>query len=474
MLTSPRAEAGPAAETDPVADADLPDSLFSSIDFSGGALVAISGGSDSTALLLLLKRFLDRNAPSARLLAVTVDHNLRSGSAAEAQAVGRLCAERGIAHLTVAWTGPKPSSGVSVAAREARYRLLARAACDAGIGIVLAGHTADDQAETVLMRQARLAADARTGARGLAGMAPATLYDWKTWIVRPLLGTRRAALRDFLRGEGTGWADDPTNLDPAYERPRIRALIDGRGFAQAIALAGREAAARETASLGAAALVRAFASQPAAGLVRLDPAFAKGDESAAIVALRVLLATMGGVSFPPDEARAAALLARFGGTPFRATLSRAVVDVRRAGIFLYRELRDLPAAAPAFDGMVWDGRRRIRLPDSFTASIVAPAGSSAQSSGLSGQNDVPASLFRAAHAAEPVFSGNSAEQGSSSGHLRHGLISPVVAPFARFLPGFDLALAAAVAALVGAPPLPASPLMDRQADQGADPQGIKA
>src|SRR5690606_23697930 len=125
--------------------------------------------------------------------------------------------------------------------------------------------------------------------------------------------------------------------------------------------------------------------------------FAKADENAAIVALRVLLATMGGVTFVPNKARTAALLARLGSAPFRATLSRVVVDARRTGIFLYRELRDLPLAAPAISGMVWDGRRRIGLPDSFTATTIAPAGFSALPNALAGQPGVSASLFRAAH-----------------------------------------------------------------------------
>lgn len=447
---------------------DLSD--FSTIDFSNGAVAAVSGGSDSTALLLLLKAHLDRSAPTARLLAVTIDHGLRPEAAAEAHAVAKLCAERGIMHRTLNWSGAKPSTGLPAAAREARYRLLAEAAQALGIGVIVTGHTADDQAETVLMRAARNDGHepGETAGRGLAGMAPATLYDWRIWIARPLLGVRRAALRAFLRREHVGWADDPTNTDAHFERPRIRSVLgedrSGQRFAEAIGLARRAAAEREQLGRRAAGLIGEFASRPAKGLIRLDPGLVKADDAdAAVYALRVLLAATGGVALLPDQARSEALLEQMRAGPLCATLSRTVVDSRRTGIFLYRESRDLPPAAPLAVGL-WDGRRRVTEAEAITlgdrsgALLIAPLGAAAAAKAIAG-NGAPPSLVRAALAAEPALwrGGECLGFAGDATTVPANALSPAVTPFARFLPCFDLALAGAIAELTGAPPVPALP-----------------
>ncbi|WP_292496799.1 tRNA lysidine(34) synthetase TilS [Mesorhizobium sp.] len=459
----------------PDTEANLSDRLFSDLDFSTGAVAAVSGGSDSTALLLLLKDHLDQTASAARLLAVTVDHGLRPDSAAEARQVARFCAERGIAHRTLAWRSEKPATGLPAAAREARYRLLAEAADAEGIKLILTGHTADDQAETVLMRQAR-----DDDGRGLAGMAPATLHDWRTWIVRPLLGTRRAALRDLLRHRDIGWIEDPTNVDVRFERPRMRAaLAQGEGKRRiAEALARSAQAARERRDIGrrAAKLIAASASRPVPGLIRLDHDFpAHGDSQAVIYATRILLATVGGMSFLADEARCAGLLSRLRLRSVRlcATLSRTVVDARRTGIFLHRESRNLPAPAPPVDNQLWDNRRRVALDRRITLKdqpgdlVIAPLGS-ALARRAPPIEDIPPSLSRAALAAEPSLWSGGEQLDSAGGNAGPQSVSivPAVAPFARFLPSFDLEPAAAVAALVGAPPVPAPPFRGHVGGRG--------
>lgn len=447
----------------PGTEPDLSDRLFGNFDFSRGAVAAVSGGSDSTALLLLLKDYIDRNVPAARLLAVTVDHDLRAGSAAEAQTVAALCAERGIAHRTLVWSGDKPASGLPAAAREARYRLLAKTAEDEGLGLIATGHTADDQAETVLMREGRGRGSGSEDERGLAGMAPATLHDWRTWIARPLLGIRRATLREMLLRRNVGWIEDPTNADVRFERPRMRVSLAGRDGERrveaALAKAGAAAAGREELGRRAASLIEGLASAPAPGLVRIDGGFADcQDGEAAVYALRVLLATVGGCSFLADDARCRMLLARLRSGPLCATLSRTVVDARRTGIFLRREARNLPAAQAPVENALWDGRRRITLSDNAAGLVIAPLGL-AVARRMAVREDMPQSLLRAALAAEPALRarGEDLELADGAPAARPVSVVPAVAPFARFLPSFDLGPAAAVAALVGAPPLPAPP-----------------
>lgn len=419
-----------------------PHHIFSSLDPGRRkVVVAVSGGSDSLGLLLLAAEFF---GDSRRLLAVTVDHGLRPEASAEARAVAALCARQGIAHRTMAWHGAKPSCGLIAAAREARYALLAEAAADAGADTILVAHTLDDQAETVAMRARR-----RDEGSGLAGMAAATLYDWRVWIVRPLLGIRRQEIRAFLAERGIGWIDDPTNRDPAYERVRVRAELSDAEIETLAARARAEGAAREALSRLAALLVERFAISPARGLYRLDPAFLAADGEAATLALRALLAMAGGASRLPDEDRVAALLARLGGDGARATLSRAVVEVRRTGIWIRREARNLPVPGAGDAPALWDGRWRI----AGTGVTVAPLGAARARTFPADATQAPQSLIRAALALEPALydAGGFVALAGDEG------AAPAVAPFSRFLPGFDLALAAALAVLAGAPPLPPAP-----------------
>ena len=132
--------------------------------------LAVSGGSDSTALMVLFADWLRQAERDAGLHTVlVVDHGLRPGSADEARAVADRAAALGFRHAVLAWQGPKPHTGIQAAARAARYRLMAEHMTAHDIGCLLTAHTRDDQAETLLMRLAR-----GSGVDGLAAMAPWT------------------------------------------------------------------------------------------------------------------------------------------------------------------------------------------------------------------------------------------------------------------------------------------------------------
>jgi tRNA(Ile)-lysidine synthase len=215
--------ASAADDATPITSAAEINRLFGGLEHFSPLVLAVSGGPDSTALMMLVARWRGR-AKTPRLVAVTIDHGLRKESKREAKAVERLAAKLGIEHRTLEWTGRKPKTGLQEAARLARYRLLSQVAKEVGARYVLTAHTLDDQAETVLFRMAR-----GSGVSGLAGM-------YSSWgmpveegigiqLVRPLLTVPKSRLIATLKAAKIRYANDPSNRDPRFTRSRLRELM---------------------------------------------------------------------------------------------------------------------------------------------------------------------------------------------------------------------------------------------------------
>ena len=178
-------------------------------------LVALSGGGDSVAMLMLLVEL--RTVLGLSLAAAHLDHGLRQDSGADRDFVRKLCRRLGVP-LTCARADIRALAGsrnlsVEAAGRKARYRFLRRAALRSGCQVILTAHTADDQAETVLLRLV-----SGTGLRGLAGIRARR----RDGVARPLLPFTRQELRDWLRQAGQPWQEDPTNQVADAPRTRIR------------------------------------------------------------------------------------------------------------------------------------------------------------------------------------------------------------------------------------------------------------
>jgi tRNA(Ile)-lysidine synthase len=227
--------------------------LFADWKAAPAILLAVSGGPDSIALMWLAARWRRALAHGPRLIAVTIDHGLRSEAAREARDVKRLARALDLQHRTLRWTGTKPKTGLPAAARAARYRLLAQAARASGATHILTAHTRDDQAETLLMRMLR-----GSGIAGLAAMARITERDG-VLLARPLLHVSKSQLVATLKKAKIDFADDPTNRDANFTRPRLRAIMpvlaaeggDARNLARLAARLARANAAVEILADGA-------------------------------------------------------------------------------------------------------------------------------------------------------------------------------------------------------------------------------
>jgi tRNA(Ile)-lysidine synthase len=368
----------PSSESEPVSDAEAA-VLFADLKDAPALVLAVSGGPDSTALMLLAARWRAAMKQGPKLIAVTIDHGLRPEAKKEAAAVGALARKLRLTHRVLRWTGKKPKAGIQQAARAARYRLLAEAACKARAPHILTAHTLDDQAETVLIRMAR-----GSGITGLAAMSRCTTLPIAQRAPSPLVGegrggrassfqrqlspTRRAShgdlphkgggeevqlLRPFLefpksrliatlKAANIPFAEDPSNRDPRFTRARLRGLspalaeegLSARRLAQlARRLKRADDALEQAVAAAEELLVRRFGP----GAVAYDRA--KYALMPAEIALRLLgravarCATEGPVELGKLETLKDALDdAHKNGVRFRRSLAGAIVTLAGAEI----------------------------------------------------------------------------------------------------------------------------------------------
>lgn len=203
-------------------------------------LVACSGGADSLALLAAT--VFESRRHGTRVIGATVDHGLQPGSADQAAAVVTQMADLGVDETaTIRVTVDPGPSGIEAGAREARYAALGQLAEHFGAGLILLGHTRDDQAETVLLGLAR-----GSGGRSLSGMRPAFDLDGIA-VVRPLLAITRAQTEAACAAEAISWWEDPQNRDDGFARVRVRSSVLpvleaelGPGVAAALARTGEQ------------------------------------------------------------------------------------------------------------------------------------------------------------------------------------------------------------------------------------------
>jgi tRNA(Ile)-lysidine synthase len=206
--------------------ADL-ESLTGALSHEDRIAIAVSGGPDSLALLLLAHA-----AFPDKVRAATVDHGLRPAGAGEARFVANISTQLGLPHstLTAEWPDGPPLAAIQENAREARYAALLKWCTATNATMLLTAHHADDQAETLLMRLGRGA-----GLAGLAGIRP--VRGGGCHIVRPLLGWRADDLAQLCRKAGLVPIDDPSNADPRHERSRVRKLLRASNALDSVKLA---------------------------------------------------------------------------------------------------------------------------------------------------------------------------------------------------------------------------------------------
>lgn len=285
--------------------------------------VALSGGSDSMALVLLADEW--AREQGGRITALTVDHGLRAEAQTEAQQVGAWMKQRNIAHVVLTPAHSDEGKNLMQAARAWRYDALSEWCRAHDVLHCLLAHHAGDARETVALHMARGATE-----DGPSGMRAARNYRGVRFL-RPLLGFEKETLRDFLRAQDAPWVEDPTNSDERFARARLRKA--------AAALPEPTPAvrtAREKRVAGAA--MRCITLNPAGSALLLRSHWLALEKPIATQLLADLLRTLGGDTRRPRKHKTLRLAeAISAGRPFKRTLAGCVVEMRDDAVAFTRE-----------------------------------------------------------------------------------------------------------------------------------------
>ena len=307
--------------------------------------VGFSGGSDSLAALVATLAF--AKAHGRRVLAMTVDHDLQAQSRVWTADCAKVATRLGAEPVALVWTDNRPSgdSGLTALARQARHRLLARAARQHGARVLVLGHTRNDRAEADWMRSR----GANLGQLRAWSPSPAWPEGRGLFVLRPLLECDREEIKAALEAGGLGWINDPANLDARYMRSRAR---------QALSL---DPQAPETIADRVPYWPTALGGLGHLGALCLDrKALQAAPSGLAAFLARALLCVSGSLQ-PVRSDRLGRLEARLRSQDgFAATLSGVRLVGDNQAVWMVREGARAGAQAHyAFQDGVWDGRFEI-------------------------------------------------------------------------------------------------------------------
>jgi tRNA(Ile)-lysidine synthase len=334
--------------------------------------IALSGGGDSTALLVLLADWAATH--DVRLSAATINHHLRPEAKAEITQAADLCADLNVPHQVLHWRDWGGQGNLQAAARQARLTLLTGWAKGENLNSIALGHTLDDQAETVLLRLLR-----GSGVDGLSGMQAHRVDGAMHWL-RPLLGYRREELRDLLKDLDIPWSEDPSNQDPRFDRVASRRALDcledlgltAEGLANTAERLQQSRNALELATKDAA---RATCQITPLGEVLIDRAgFLNLPEDIGLRLMAHALKWVAGNPYRPRMSALSALITTVTGTGKRAVLGGCLVTPQRDGkLRIGREAAAVAGLTTPVTAL-WDGRWRACVPPEFQDAEIRALG----------------------------------------------------------------------------------------------------